>query len=325
MKSHDPSISHPRRALCATTLALLIGAGALSAQSGAGAGAGAAGSSGSGGAGSANYGESPSNRTSGSGTTGSSVNSSSTRNQSNASNSSNYGTTRSGSTNSSMSTTGSMNTDADKLSWGDKRFVTKAADHGQSELALAQLASQQASNPEVRSFAQKLVNDHTKVNSELMKLAGNKNVKLDQEDSKDRTYKRLSNRSGSDFDQEFVEQMIDMHEADVKLFEKTAEDAKDQELRSFASRHVGHLREHLQRAQSLRQSIIPTGRDSDASGATQSTTSGSTGSSLDSTAGETPNGAGSTNPSAASSGSSTSGTNDTTSTSSGSSSSSDQR
>lgn len=157
-------------------------------------------------------------------------------------------------------------TGRDKLSWGDRRFVTKAVDGGQAEVQLAELAAQRATNPEVKSFAQKLVTDHTKVNTELMSLASQKNVKLDLDDDKDRAYKRLNKKSGSEFDQEFVEHMIDEHEKDVKMFEKAASDAKDPELRSFASKHVSHLREHLQEAQSLRQSVMPTGRADDTSG-----------------------------------------------------------
>lgn len=152
----------------------------------------------------------------------------------------------------------------DKLAWRERRFVTKAADHGMAELNLAQLATEKASNPEVRSYAQKLVEAHEKVKSELTALASQKNVKLDaDDDGKDRTYKRLSNKSGREFDEEFVEHMIEMHEDDVKMFEKAASDAKDAELRAFASKHVDHLREHLQQAQNLRQSIMPTGREDD--------------------------------------------------------------
>ena len=162
----------------------------------------------------------------------------------------------------------------DKLSWGDRRFVTKAADGGQAEVQLAQLAAQRATNAEVKSFAQKLVDDHSKVNSELMSLASQKNVKLDTDDDKDRAYKRLSKKSGSEFDQEFVEHMIDEHEKDIKMFEKASNDAKDTEIRSFASKHVGHLREHLQQAQSLRQSVMPTGRLDDSSGRSTLTTPG---------------------------------------------------
>lgn len=291
MKLLDHSISHTRRALCAATLAVVVGAITASAQSS---------SSNPGATSNRNYGSSTSgsnqnsttstdssrrNNTSNAPTSGSASGSYNSSGTTGSSGSGSYSSgTRSGgsdanyggsttSTTSSMS--GSTATGSDKLSWGDKRFVTKAGDHGQAEVQLAQLATQQASNPEVRRYAQRLVTDHTRVNSELMSLASSKNVQLEQDQGQDRTYRRLSNRQGQDFDQEFIEQMIDMHEADIKLFEKASEDAKDQELRSFASRHIGHLREHLQQAQSLRSTIMPTGRTHNdaSSGGSASTTS----------------------------------------------------
>jgi putative membrane protein len=173
----------------------------------------------------------------------------------------------------------------DKLSWGDRRFVNKAADSGHSELQLAELAAQRATNPEVKNFAQKLVTGHTKVNSELKSLASQKGLTLDTDTDQDRTYKRLAKKSGAEFDQEFVEQMIDEHEKDVKMFEKASDDARDPEVRSFASKHVGHLREHLQQAQSLRQAVMPTGRMDDSSG--RSTSGGATGSPSTTSSGST--------------------------------------
>jgi putative membrane protein len=159
-----------------------------------------------------------------------------------------------------------------KLGFMDRRFVTKVADGGQAEVAIAELAAQRATNPEVRSFAEKLVKDHTAVNTELQGIASAKNVKLDQDDDKDRAYKRLSKKSGAEFDQEFVEHMIDKHENSIKMFEKASKDAKDADLRSFAAKHVDHLREHLKQAESLRASTMPTGRiDASTSTSTDST------------------------------------------------------
>ena len=174
-------------------------------------------------------------------------------------------------TSSSSSTAGAgamtgRETTSHKLGWGDHRFVTKAAEEGQAEVQIAELAAQRASNSEVRNFAQKLVDDHSSVNSELTTLASQKNVKLDNDADKDRAYKRLTKKSGLEFDQEFVEHMIDEHEKDIKMFEKAAKEAKDPDIRSFASKHVDHLRNHLQQAQSLRATVMPTGRMDDSSG-----------------------------------------------------------
>lgn len=65
-----------------------------------------------------------------------------------------------------------------ELQYSDKRFLTKASEDNQKEIAFAQLAAQQASNDQVRSFAQQLVTDHQQVASELTQLAQNKGVEL---------------------------------------------------------------------------------------------------------------------------------------------------
>lgn len=180
----------------------------------------------------------------------------------------NSNTTRSstGSYDTTSASGGSANYSQGKLSFTERRFVNKAADSNKEEIQIAQLAAQKATNAEVRSYAQSLVDAHSKVNTELLTLAGSKSVKLDQDDGRGITYRRLSNKTGAEFDQEFVEHMIDEHEDNVRMFEKAAADSKDADLRSFASSHVAALREHLQKAQALRASTMPTGRDSDYSG-----------------------------------------------------------
>lgn len=178
----------------------------------------------------------------------------------------NSSTSASGTRDTTVATTGTGTTNSGKLGFMDKRFVTKAADDGLAEVQIAQLAADRATNPEVKSYAQKLVTDHTAVNQELMGIASSKGVSLDKDDGQDRAYRALAKKSGADFDREFVEHMIDGHEKAIKMFEKASTEAKDADLRSFASKHVGHLKEHLTQAQSLRQSTMPTGRDDDNSG-----------------------------------------------------------
>jgi putative membrane protein len=273
MKSTQSSIARRRRTLLAATVAFLASGAFVSAQTGA--------------AGSTSAGSTPKNPSYGTGSdenrstnkpaTDTSSTSSTTSSATAPSSSYNTGssTYKSGTGSSDINataTTTSSTTDAgaptgrtatstDKLSWGDRRFVTKAADSGNDEIALAKLAAEKATSSEVKSFAQKLIDDHQMVASELQTIASQKNVKMDKDGDHDRTYKRLSKKTGNDFDHEFVEHMIDEHEKDIKMFEKAAKDAKDSDVRSFAAKHVDHLREHLSKAQSLRQTIMPTGRD----------------------------------------------------------------
>jgi putative membrane protein len=58
--------------------------------------------------------------------------------------------------------------------------------------------------------------------------------------------------SGAAFDREFVNTVgIHDHTADIALFEKASRDAKDAELKNFATTTLPTLREHLNAAKKL--------------------------------------------------------------------------
>src|SRR5581483_9505444 len=80
----------------------------------------------------------------------------------------------------------------------DSTFAMKAAQGGMAEVKMGQLAEQKASSPEVKQFAQRMVTDHTKANSELKQAAAQDNITLPTSlDSKDQaTYDKLSKLSG---------------------------------------------------------------------------------------------------------------------------------
>lgn len=65
-----------------------------------------------------------------------------------------------------------------KLSSSDRDFVMKAADGGKKEVAMAEMALKQSSNADVKTYAQKLIDDHSKANEELMSLASSKGIML---------------------------------------------------------------------------------------------------------------------------------------------------
>jgi len=66
------------------------------------------------------------------------------------------------------------------LDSSDRHFVMDAAEAGMSEVMMGQMAVQRASNDQVKQFAQRMIDDHTKANQELMQLASSKGVTLPQ-------------------------------------------------------------------------------------------------------------------------------------------------
>lgn len=70
------------------------------------------------------------------------------------------------------------NGDRSSLSQVDREFMVKAAQGGMAEVQFGQIALQRASSDTVKQYAQRMIEEHTKANNELMALAKAKGVTL---------------------------------------------------------------------------------------------------------------------------------------------------
>jgi len=143
------------------------------------------------------------------------------------------------------------------LDSAEKKFLNDAALGGLLEVKLGQMATKQASNEEVKRFGQRMIDDHSKVNGEIQKLAQQKGVTIPQALDKKQQEKvdKMAKLGGGDFDKEYMKQMVDDHEDDVKVFEKAAKDAKDADVRSFAATTLPTLQEHLRLAKDIESRV----------------------------------------------------------------------
>ncbi|HEY7205261.1 MAG TPA: DUF4142 domain-containing protein [Methylomirabilota bacterium] len=134
------------------------------------------------------------------------------------------------------------------LASSDKKFVTEAAEGGQVEVELGELAQQKATNEAVREFGRRMADDHGKANRELAQLAASKQVQLSDKPSRtaQREKDRLSKLSGAAFDREYVKAMVSDHEKDVAAFKRQSQEAKDPELKAWAGKTLPTLEDHLQ-------------------------------------------------------------------------------
>ena len=113
-----------------------------------------------------------------------------------------------------------------------------------------------ASNPQVKRFAQMMIDDHTKANDELKALAQSKSIELPQDIGKhQKDYDKLAKLSGSDFDKAYVDAMVKDHKEDVVMFEKESKKGDDADTQAWAAKTLTTLQMHLQHAQDLQKSM----------------------------------------------------------------------
>ncbi len=143
------------------------------------------------------------------------------------------------------------------LSSADRKFMETAAQHGIAEVALGRVAGQKAQSPEVKQFGERMVQDHTKANQQLMQIAQQKGLALPKEtDGKHkRMMEKMSKMSGDQFDREYMAAMVDDHKKDVEQFREAAKDAKDPDVKNFAAANLPILEEHHRMAQSIQAKV----------------------------------------------------------------------
>jgi putative membrane protein len=67
--------------------------------------------------------------------------------------------------------------------------------------------------------------------------------------------KDLSKKSGKEFDRAYMKMMVDDHQEDIKAFEKSSNDAKDADIKAFASKTLPTLRMHLDSAKAVNDAL----------------------------------------------------------------------
>jgi len=135
----------------------------------------------------------------------------------------------------------------------DSKFMMTLATGGMNEITLSQTAVSKSTNEEVKSFAQKMIDDHTMVGDELKMLAMSKNVTLPMSaDSKHMAMNtKLQGMSGSQFDMEYLKAMVKDHEATVALLQKESSGGKDAEAKAFAAKTLPAVQGHLEMARTM--------------------------------------------------------------------------
>jgi len=144
---------------------------------------------------------------------------------------------------------------------GDQHFVTKASQTDLAEINLGRLAAQNASNPSVRQFGQRMFQDHSSATAQLNQIANRKRLqpasRMDEEHQK--LMDKLFGMRGPEFDHEYMKHMVEGHKKAVELYQHESQNGKDDELKQFAAKTLPVVQQHAQMAQQISQSLGSSG------------------------------------------------------------------
>ena len=135
----------------------------------------------------------------------------------------------------------------------DRMFVTKAMQGSMAEVQLGQLTLQKSNNEQVKQFAQRMIDDHTKLNDQMKPVAQQLGVTVPNQVSKNdrKTMAKLQALSGPAYDQAYINDMVKDHKQDLNDFQMEASSGQDQTVKDAATQGSKVIAQHLQMAQQL--------------------------------------------------------------------------
>lgn len=154
---------------------------------------------------------------------------------------------------SSSKTASKSSASSSTLSSSDHKFVMEAAEGGMMEVELGRIAAQKGTSPDVKSFGQRMVDDHSKANDKLKQVASSKGVTVPASlpAAKQKEIDKLNQLSGAAFDNAYVSHMVADHKKDVAAFQKESNSGKDTDVKAFATNTLPTLQEHLKMIQDI--------------------------------------------------------------------------
>ena len=135
----------------------------------------------------------------------------------------------------------------------DQQFVNDAAKGNREEVVIGKMVVSKAGSPDVKRFAQMMVDDHTKALNQLQQVASKKNLTVPDglpDDAKD-LQDKVSSESGKQLDKDYMDAMVQDHQKDVQEFQQATQNVQDTDVKQWATKTLPVLQKHLDRAQQI--------------------------------------------------------------------------
>ncbi len=139
----------------------------------------------------------------------------------------------------------------------DSEFLVAAAEMDLKEIELGKLAQQKGVDAAVKAHGKMMVDEHTAASMKLKALAAAKNISLPAgvtEDGKE-AYKKLNETKTEDFDEDYIDKMVDGHKKAIEKFEDNIERTQDADVKAWAQATLPVLKMHYQHTLDLQNKL----------------------------------------------------------------------
>jgi putative membrane protein len=143
--------------------------------------------------------------------------------------------------------------DKKPVDFDDVAFTIIATSCGLHEIELGKVVEKKSTNAEVKAFAAQVVKDHTAINEELKVAAKSARISISQkmDDAHQKQLDAFEDYKGTNFDGDYLKHTAEKHKQFVALLKRASKEAKNKELRDFATKNLPTVEGHIEKANKL--------------------------------------------------------------------------
>ncbi|GAB3489995.1 hypothetical protein GCM10027341_01090 [Spirosoma knui] len=138
------------------------------------------------------------------------------------------------------------------------QYMVELANISMTEYELSQLATQKATNPEVKAYARTVMNDHQRDDRTLQAVSKQMNVVLPTtltNKSKDYVSKMNDMKAGTEFDVQYLDYMASLNDNALDAADDLEDDAPTDAVKTFAKKVLDDDKKHKEQAKQLKNAL----------------------------------------------------------------------
>jgi putative membrane protein len=148
-----------------------------------------------------------------------------------------------------------VSNDAKEEAKGVSKNMVELANSSLTEFELSKVALKKATNPEVKAYAQRVMNDHQQDDKSLQSLAKQMNVTLPtglSDKSNGHLGKLTGMKAGTEFDLQYLENMISVNDDALDAADDLRDHAPNDAAKTFARKLLDDDEKHKKQAKQLK-------------------------------------------------------------------------
>jgi putative membrane protein len=145
-----------------------------------------------------------------------------------------------------------------KASKTTQSFIKEAASGNTLEVESSRLALEKSQNQEVKTFAQMMIDDHTKVGEQMKTTLQNAGLPPPPDKMTPKhqdSLNKLQQAGGNKFDSQYVAVQMKAHDEAINLFSSYAKNGDNSELKQFAQTTLPSLEKHKGMVEDLKSKV----------------------------------------------------------------------